>query len=167
MSKKFLFDFGMFLNCVSPILVSCINKYISDIIKQIETFKWNKSIIFCIFLVCWIFSYRLKKFRFGFVFVSALRNICYLSKKKGSSLRNVSFPVIKKTPLWMRFSIGINLDWTNINMKAIKGAYDSQNSFLAFKQVIKEFRDKTLFCSPYTDFIKKASFRKIGFSQAY
>ena len=115
-------------------------------------------------MVCWIFSFRLKKIfdpqnydakidlryngrvTIGFVFVSAFQNICYLSQKKVSSLRNVSFSYDKENPIvkFMRFSIGINLDWTNINMKAIKGAYDSQNSFLAFKQVIKVF-NSTLF----------------------
>ena len=33
----------------------------------------------------------------GFLFVSAFRNICYLSQKKGSSLRKTCFPLLEYT----------------------------------------------------------------------
>ena len=66
----------------------------------------------------------------GFLFILAFQNICYMSQKKISSLRNVSFSHAKENlPLkFMGFSIGINLDWNNILMKVTKGAYNNLNS---------------------------------------
>ena len=71
----------------------------------------------------------------GFLFVSAFRNICYLSQKKGSSLRNTSFPYDKENPSvkFMDFLTWINVDWTNIQKKTTKGAYNNENSkFVVF-----------------------------------
>ena len=50
----------------------------------------------------------------GFLIVSAFQNICYLSQKKISSLRNVNFCNAKENAIskFMEFSIGINLDET-------------------------------------------------------
>ena len=70
-----------------------------------------------------------------FLFVSAFRNICYLSQKKVSSLRNTSFPYDKENPSvkFMDFLTWINVDWTNIQKKTTKGAYNNENSkFVVF-----------------------------------
>ena len=158
MSKKksSFFDFDMYLNIVSPLywdLVSRNNFW--DMTKHLEPFNWNKNIIFYIF---WSAEYSGSDWKkldsafwptfcpqiydtkndpryngrvtIGFLFVSAFQNICYLSQKKVSSLRDVSFSNAKENlpSKFMGFSIGINLDWNIIHMKSIKGAYNNQNS---------------------------------------
>ena len=75
------------------------------------------------------------KVSIGFLFVSAFRNICYLSQKKVSSLRNTSFPYDKENPSvkFMDFLTWINAYWTNIQKKTTKGAYNNENSkFVVF-----------------------------------
>ena len=197
--KSSFFDFDMYLNIVSPLCWHLVSRNTFwDMTKHLEPFNENKNTIFYIFwcakysgsgwknldsafwptFVPKIYDTKIESryngcITIGFVFVSAFQNICYLSQKRVSSLRNESFSRDKENPIVkiMIFSVGINLDWTHIHMKAIKGAFDNQNSkfgvftnwsserysqnsdiffhnlFLALKQVIKNLRGKTLFCS--------------------
>ena len=131
-----------------------------DITKQMEPFYLDKNIIIWIFgrakysLSSWnkldsaiwltnvpqncntkIDPRCIGRVLTGFLFVSAFQNICYLSQKKVSSLRNLSFSNSKENPLskFMGFFTGKKLDWNNIHMKAIEGAYNNKNSkFVVF-----------------------------------
>ena len=145
----------MYLYSVSPLYWYLVSRFFFRYSKTFWTHKLKQYHQFLHFLVCWIFSVRLKNLdsviwptivprnfgtninlrckgraTLGFLFVSAFQNICYLSQKKVSSLRNVSFSNAKENPpsKFLGFSIGINLDWNNIHIKAIKGAYNNQNS---------------------------------------
>ena len=154
--KGSFFYFDMYLNIVWPNIGILYQEILFEIWQNIlEPFIWSKNIIFYIF---WCTEYSGSGWKnldsafwptfvpqiydtkidpryngcitIGFVFVSAFQNICYLSQKKVSSLRNVSFSNAKENPpsKFLGFSIGINLDWNNIHIKAIKGAYNNQNS---------------------------------------
>ena len=157
MSKKSsFFDFDMYLSIVASLCWHLVSRNTFwDMTKHLEPFNENKNIIFYIF---WCAKYSGSGWKYldsafwptfvpqiydtkidpryngcitiGFVFVSAFQNICYLSQKKVSSLRNVNFFNAKENPpsKFLGFSIGINLDWNNIHIKAIKGAYNNQNS---------------------------------------
>ena len=154
--KSSFFDFDMYLNIVSPLCWHLVSRNTFwDMTKHLEPFNQNKNIIFYIFwcakysgsgwknldLAFWptfvpqIYDTKIDPryngcITIGFVFVSAFQNICYLSQKKVSSLRNVSFSNSKENPhsKFMGFSTRINLDWNNIHMKAIKGVYNNKNS---------------------------------------
>ena len=146
----------MYLNIVAPLYWHLVSRNTFwDMTKHLEPFNWNKNIIFFIF---WCVEYSWSDWKnldsafrptfvpqiydtkigpryngrvtIGFLFILAFQNICYMSQKKISSLRNVSFSHAKENlPLkFMGFSIGINLDWNNILMKVTKGAYNNLNS---------------------------------------
>ena len=123
--KSSFFGFDMYLNIVSPLYWYLVSRNTFwDMTKHSEPFNWKKDIIFYIFWCAensrsdWknLDSAILPTFipqicdtkidpryngrvTIGFLFVSAFQNICYLSQKKVSSLRNLSFSNSKENPL--------------------------------------------------------------------
>ena len=159
--KSSFFHFYSYLNIISPPYMYLIStNTFWDVTKQIEPFNLDKNIIFWIFERA---EHSLSSSNYldsancptnvpeicdikmdprcnvmvsvSFLFVSGFRNICYLSQKKVSSLRNTSFPYDEENSSvkFMDFLIWINVYWTNIQKKTTKGAYNNENSkFVVF-----------------------------------